>query len=110
MHLKSITFHDVWVRYDACKSNNTAAIVFCREDNETVAWLVFKLGLSRTETRFSGNNIPLLYFPESMMSTILVEFHRQNSLTVHYDQGERIGRLTTCEGPVREEEDLPFLI
>lgn len=98
-------FDGYWFRIHARQGDNTAATIFCRHGNKTVAWLIFKYGMESTEARLtaSGDTI-LLYYPATMLGTIFDTLRLEKPLYVHMNRDIKWGYITSSVEPVGEEE------
>ena len=98
-------FDGYWFRIHGRDGSSTAATIFCRDSNTTVAWLIFNYGTETTEARLtsSGNTI-LLYYPASMLGTIFDTLRSEKPLFVHMNPDINWGYITSSVEPVGEEE------
>ena len=94
-----------WFRIHAREGDPTAATIFCRDDNQTVAWLIFKYDLDGTHARVVGQNETIqLYYPASLLSTMLETLRSEGPLSVHMNANVGWGYVTSGVEPVGEEE------
>jgi hypothetical protein len=83
-------FDGYWFRIHARQGDNTAATIFCRHGNKTVAWLIFKY--------------VLLYYPATMLGTIFDTLRLEKPLYIHMNRDIKWGYITSSVEPVGEEE------
>ncbi len=99
------TFDSYSFRIHARKGDTTAATIFCKQDQQTVAWLIFRYGVDATEARLTQDGTtPLLSYPASMLGPIFDTLRTEQPLYVHMNPEEKWGYITSGVEAVGEEE------